>query len=52
MHFIRFESIDFSYTTLCQFRIFDPERAILDDLAIYTQNLVEHRLFQFSDLFN
>ena len=51
MHFMGFANIDFSYTTM-PISNFGPKRAILADLAIYTQNLVEHRLFQFSGLFN
>ena len=51
MHFIGLRALIFCIP-LCQFQIFDPKMAILGDFAIYTQNLVEHRLFDFSGLFN
>ena len=51
MHFIGFASIDVSYANM-QFRIFDPKRTIIEDLASHIQNLVEHRLFHFNSLFN
>ena len=51
VHFIGFASVDF-YMPLCQFRIFDHKRAILEDLIIHTQNPVEHRLLHFDSLFN
>ena len=35
MHFIGFAGMMF-HMQLCQFRIFDPKRAILEDLAIQT----------------
>ena len=40
MHFIGLQVLIF-HIPQCQFRIFYPKRAILLDLAIYTQNLVE-----------
>ena len=51
MHFTGFASINFSYATV-PISNFLSKRAILGDLANYTKNLVEHRLFYFSGLFN